>query len=273
MTTTDQLSGLTAEQKENYREKGYVILRGLFDANECDELSQKMVDYHDGRLTDPDYPARPDGNWSRVMNPHLFDELSMNWLIHSKLKNPLEDCLGEKVDGIQSMYFYKGSQQGRHQDQYYLPACFAAWIPLVDVGLFNGTIYVQEGSNKKRLITGADRGFTDTQDPASWTGYNEDVDKLFEQNGLKEVAVDAKKGDVVIFDGTLIHKGGPVENADFFRHVIVNHYIPYAYEGWPFSDWPRFSFDGQKRYSNPPGAVKGLKSMYERASLKMPKGA
>ena len=53
--------------------------------------------------------------------------------------------------------------------------------------------------------------------------------------------------DAVIFDGKLIHRGGPIGVPGSFRHVMANHYIPYDFNGWPYSDWPRYSFDGEKR--------------------------
>ena len=51
------------------------------------------------------------------------------------------------------MYFYKGSEGNRHQDQCPLPGCMAVWLPLVDVNEENGTIYIQPGSHKGELVT------------------------------------------------------------------------------------------------------------------------
>ena len=54
--------------------------------------------------------------------------------------------------------------------------------------------------------------------------------------------------DVLLFHGALIHRGGPIGKPGSLRHVMANHYIPYHFEGWPYKDWPRYSFDGEKRY-------------------------
>jgi len=51
----------------------------------------------------------------------------------------------------------------------------------------------------------------------------------------------------VLFHGGLIHGGGPIGDPGAFRHVMANHYIPYHFDEWPYSDWPRFTFDGVKR--------------------------
>src|SRR6185503_18248296 len=142
--------GLTSEQKSQYADDGFTVLRGLFTAAECDEVIDHMMAVHDGRLKIEGYEPKPD-EWERWFNPHLIDPFALNLLIHPKLRRPLEDCVNGKVDGIQTMYFWKGSEQPRHQDQYYLPTCFSAWMAMVDVGPDNGTIYVQRGSNKKKL--------------------------------------------------------------------------------------------------------------------------
>ena len=53
---------------------------------------------------------------------------------------------------MQTMHFIRGSEHRRHQDQYYLPDCFSAWIPLEDVSQKNGTIFVEPGSHEGDLF-------------------------------------------------------------------------------------------------------------------------
>ena len=44
---------------------------------------------------------------------------------------------------VQAMYFYQGSDQDRHQDQYYLPECISAWMALEPTSPQNGTVWVR----------------------------------------------------------------------------------------------------------------------------------
>jgi len=61
----------------------------------------------------------------------------------------------------------------------------------------------------------------------------------------------ASKGDVVFFDGRLIHRGGPILESGSFRHSWAGHYIPHSYNPWPYEDNPRLrvDFDGVCRFT------------------------
>ena len=61
-------------------------------------------------------PREPD-DWGRTNNQHWYDPKAFALLIDSRLRQPLEDCFEDDVEGIQTMYFYKGSEGRRHQDQ------------------------------------------------------------------------------------------------------------------------------------------------------------
>jgi hypothetical protein len=74
--------------------------------------------------------------------------------------------------------------------------------------------------------------------------YNEAVDELFRRNDLPEEVVRVRRGDVVFFDGVLVHRGGPIGQPGSFRHVLANHYIARG-----LADWPHVSFDGGERFT------------------------
>ena len=88
---------------------------------------------------------------------------------------------------------------------------------------------------------------------AGWD-YNEAVDALFERNAVEEVAVEVRQGDVVFFDGVLVHRGGPILAPGSFRHALANHYIAYGLQEWPHVRWPRVGFDGGERHYPVPQA-------------------
>ena len=68
---------------------------------------------------------------------------------------------------------------------------------------------------------------------------------------MPELAVEANKGDIVFFDGRLIHRGGPIMQEGSFRHSWAGHYIPQSFNPWPYEDNPRLrvSFDGVSRFT------------------------
>ena len=233
--------------RDQFELEGFAVVEGLFSRGECAELITYMNDLHAGRRCLDGFKPREPEDWDRSFNQHWYDPITLGWLIDPRLREPLRICMDDEPEGIQTMYFWQGSEQRRHQDQYYLPACMSAWIPLEDVDESNGTILVQPGSHRRRLILQADR-----EEGGDFEGrdYNDAVDDLFESNDLPEIPVDVSAGDVVFFHGVLVHRGGPIGDVNSTRHVLANHYIPYGFDGWNHS-WERFAFNGGRRFHPP----------------------
>jgi hypothetical protein len=232
---------------DQYRTSGWAVLEEVFSAEECSSFIEHMMDLQAGEKELEGFATREKGDWNRTHNQHWYDEIARQWLIDPQLCEPLRQCLEDEPEGIQTMYFWVGSEQRRHQDQYYLPGCMSAWIALVDVDERNGTIWVQSGSHKGRLLTKDD--FAEGGDFFEWD-YNDAVDELFRRNDLVEEVVRVRRGDVVFFNGTLVHRGGPIGEPGAVRHVLANHYIAKNFAHWPHLRWPRVSFDGSQRFTD-----------------------
>ena len=244
---------LTSVQKEEYQRNGYTIAKSAFDSDECDRFIEYMMDLHAGRKTVEGYPPREPDDWQRTHNRSLHEPVGLEWMLDSRLYQPVRTLLDDEPDAVQSMYFYVGSEQRRHQDAYHLPGCMSAWIALQEVGAWNGSIHVQLGSHKGPLIDKKDFRTDENGKPGPWYGWqHEDAfDALFERNGLPEAAVEASKGDVVFFHGRLIHRGGPILEPGAFRHSFACHYIPQSFNPWPYEALPRLriSFDRVCRFT------------------------
>lgn len=244
---------LTSEHTERFERDGYTIVRGGFDPTECDHFVDYMSDLQAGRQTVEGFAPRAADDWSRLISRNCHHPAGLAWMLDPRLRQPLRTLLGDEPDGVQSMYFYTGSEQRRHQDAFYLPSCMSAWVALGEVGAFNGSIHIQVGSHKGALMEKRDFRLDDEGNPGPWHGWNQDdaFDVLFERNGFPEIAVEASKGDVVFFDGRLIHRGGPILESGSFRHSWAGHYIPHSYNPWPYEDNPRLriNFDGVCRFT------------------------
>ena len=152
---------------------------------------------------------------------------------------------------MQTMHFFVGSQQRRHQDSYYLPSCLSAWIALEPISERNGTIWVQPGSHRGKLLTRADFiGPNGEPAPTFGEHYNDAVDALYESHGVADQPVRVNTGDVVLFDGTLIHRGGPIGEPGSSRHVHACHYVPHDNHDWHYGGWPRISFDHVRHHGH-----------------------
>jgi hypothetical protein len=239
---------LTSTNDEEFERDGFTIVKGAYTAKECDEFVAFMMDLQAGKTSVEGYS--PDGpeDWERLICRNCHNPVSLAWMLDPRLRAPLRRYLGDEPDGIQSMYFFKGTQQGRHQDSFFLPGCMSAWVALQEVGPFNGSVCIQVGSHKKPQIKKED-----FLEGGEWFGYDWDGahDALFERNGLPEIAIEAEKGDMVFFDGGLIHRGGPVTEPGSFRHSWAGHYIPHSFDPWPYESAPRMrvTFDGHARFS------------------------
>ena len=242
-------TGLTPAQKTFYQENGYLVLESVFSQEECQRFVTHMEDLHTGRKQLEGF-FQQDKYGARTFNQHLYDPFVLNLLIHPRLHKPLADCFGGEPEGIQTMHFYEGSEHPLHQDQYYLPDCMSAWMAMVRVDENNGPLIVQPGSNRGKLITKSDVSMTllpeETYELQQHNRYFPAVKQVFRGNGTDAVQVMVNAGDVILFNGKLIHGGAQILKPGTRRHALACHYIPYACENWE-RDWPRFSFDGSRR--------------------------
>ena len=84
------------------------------------------------RIVDPNDPL---ATYPRIMQPHRWDETSLQWLIDLRLNDWLTNLLGQEPYAVQTMFYFKppGARgQALHQDQFYLRVdpgtCVAAWM-------------------------------------------------------------------------------------------------------------------------------------------------
>lgn len=239
-------NALSSTQIAEYEENGFLILRGVFPPSTCDAYRQRMIDLATGAETLQGFAIHEP--YTRTFNQHLYDPACVQWMLHPRLRQPLETLVGGRVEGMQTMHFFRGSQHRHHQDQYYLPECLAVWIPFEDVSERNGTIFIEPGSHRRQLVTKENVPKPAQMDPMQHQHqvYFPAVEKIALESGIDPVLVEIEKGDICIFHGRTIHGGAMPSEPELSRHVLAAHYLPYNAEKWD-RDWPRFSFDGSRR--------------------------
>ncbi|MEU9290184.1 phytanoyl-CoA dioxygenase family protein [Streptomyces sp. NPDC048275] len=228
MTVTD-MSRL--RRFEEFEENGFAIVRGLFTAAEIDELCAEFAALHaagpvpghfEPRASKTGDPADPLHAYPRVMQPHRINALSLRVLLDPRLRDVLETLLGEEVLAAQSMFYFKppGARgQALHQDNFYLRVepgtCVAAWIACEAIDRENGGLEVVPGTHRMDLFC------PEEADPAL-SFVREYVPP---PPGLTAVPVDMEPGDVLFFNGSLVHGSGPNRSADRFRRSFIGHYV------------------------------------------------
>ncbi|MEM7334095.1 MAG: phytanoyl-CoA dioxygenase family protein [Chloroflexota bacterium] len=218
-------------QIDFYNENGYAVVRGMFSTEEVEffkthyeemRVREQAASGHWNNGLDLEKETDPLKIYPRIMQPHRRDEASLNWLTNERINSALTAFLGAEPFAVQTMFYFKppGARgQALHQDQYYLRVqpgtCMAAWMAIDDCDADNGCIRVVPGSQEWPLLclTEADTelSFTDVTVPLP--------------EGEEERPVPMKAGDVLFFNGQIVHGSLPNSTTDRFRRSLIGHYI------------------------------------------------
>lgn len=207
--------------------EGFAVAQGLFSPEEvaffCNHYMEmrKTEQPHDD--TRPDITAAdPLRRYPRLMHPHRHDETSLKWLLDPRLDAAFIDLLGDSPIAVQTMLYFKpaGARgQALHQDNFYLRAapgtCVAAWMALDDCDEENGCMVVVPGSHQLPVLCSVEadlaQSFTDVTVPVP--------------ADMAPVNVEMKAGDVLFFNGSLIHGSFPNRSSSRFRRALIGHYV------------------------------------------------
>jgi ectoine hydroxylase-related dioxygenase (phytanoyl-CoA dioxygenase family) len=212
----------------DYQRQGYAVVPGLFSPEEVARLRDHYMllrqqgeypgDFAGIDLTSTD----PLKKYPRLIHMHRWDETSLRWLLDARIGAWLTLLLGAAPYAVQTMLYFKppGARgQALHQDQYYLRVqpgtCMAAWLALDDCDEENGCMQVVPNSHTLPLLCSIEadttQSFTDVTVPLP--------------EGISPVPVLMQAGDVLFFNGQLIHGSSPNSSTERFRRALIGHYI------------------------------------------------
>ncbi len=231
---TTMLESLT----EQFDNDGYAIAHGLFSAEEVAELRDTfMAQNADGPVEGLSEIRRgPDGYsaddplsfYPRMMHPHHHLDkpvgpLALKRMLDSRLHAPLQAMMKDEPAAVQSMFYFKpaGARgQDLHQDNFYLRVkpgtCCAMWLAIDDADMENGGMVVVPGTQDMEVVcpepTDKTQFFTDHHVPVP--------------PGKEVASITLKAGDVLFFNGSVIHGSYPNKSKDRFRRAFICHYVP-----------------------------------------------
>ncbi|WP_219471438.1 phytanoyl-CoA dioxygenase family protein [Nonomuraea rhizosphaerae] len=214
----------------DFHDRGFVLIPGLLAAEEVTELREEFMALHargpiPGHFApkpqDPGLPYDILRDYPRVMHPHQVNDVALRYLLDARIAAVLRELLGEEPIAAQSMFYFKppGARgQALHQDNFYLKVepgtCVAAWVALDPVDRANGGLEVVPGTHLMDLFcpeeADSDVSFTTEYVPPP--------------PGLERVPVDMSPGDVLFFNGSLVHGSEPNSTPDRFRRSFICHY-------------------------------------------------
>jgi len=231
------LSHLTPEQLDAFARDGYFVAEQAITPAEVDEARETFTTYgeagpvegvsegHAANYADAD----PLKRWPRMLHPHRQPDtpagsLALKYMLDPRVAGPVSDLLGDQAVAAQSMFYFKppGARgQGPHQDNLFLRVspgtCMAAWMAVDDCDEDNGCLFVAPGTQDMEVLC-PDVDAPDRE--MFFTGGGISV----EGRRLRQVPL--KAGDVLYFNGSIVHGSFPNTTADRFRRSLIYHYIP-----------------------------------------------
>ena len=205
--------------------QGYTVARGLFSLDEVQHLRQHFLMINQEHRRDADNiadPSDPLALYPRVMQPHRWDETSLHWMIDARLNDWLTHILGREPFAVQTMFYFKppGARgHALHQDQFYLRVdpgtCVAAWMAVDRCDEDNGCLRVVPGTHDIPVLCSVD-----ADSDVSFSG-----DTVELPPGMEAVPLIMEPGDVLFFNGQLVHGSYPNSSEDRFRCALIGHYI------------------------------------------------
>jgi phytanoyl-CoA hydroxylase len=218
---------VATEHIEQFRREGYVIARGLFSKQEADFYIDHYMRLREASSYPGDFSGvDPTSNdplkrYPRMIHMHRWDEVSLKWLIDPRLNEWLTALLGTEPYAAQTMLYFKppGARgQALHQDNFYLRVqpgtCMAAWMALDPCDEENGCLMVVPGTHNLPILCTIPADTTE-----SFTNIAVPVPK-----DLPIVPAVMEPGDVLFFNGSLVHGSYPNRSTNRFRRSLIGHY-------------------------------------------------
>ena len=216
------------EPVSHFKQHGYALVQGLFSQTEVENLVNHYMKLRQEGSYEGDFAGvnandyDPLKKYPRMIHMHRWDETSLKWMIDPRLDSYMKAFLGESPFAVQTMLYFKppGSRgQALHQDNYYLQVqpgtCIAAWMALDDCDESNGCLQVVPGTHETPELcpekADLTESFTDVTVPLA--------------EGMRSKAMLMKAGDVLFFNGQLIHGSFPNTTPNRFRRSLIGHYI------------------------------------------------
>ena len=223
------MQGTGEDAATAYGREGYALVRGLFTAGECAAYRDHYMalraegprpgDHAGVDLSSSD-PLR---KFPRMIHMHRWDQTSRDWLLSDRLYDVLTALVaGVEPWAVQTMLYFKPPRargQALHQDQYYFRirpgTSVAAWMALDPSDEETGCIQVVPGTQGTPVLctrkADTTRSFTDVEVPLP--------------DGLAPLSVEMEPGDVLFFNGSIVHGSGVNRSPSRFRRALIGHYI------------------------------------------------
>ena len=221
---------LTADEKRQFSELGYVSRMPLFDASAVTRLQHRFHELV--RLLLPDVDISGVNNWHKA-NRWVYD------LCHTPaILDYVEDLLGPNFFHWAASFFCKhpgdSTEVPWHQDAQYWPLhphkSVTVWLAFFDADEANGAMCVVPGSHRQGELA------HQVVEGEHYMLPQQVVDSAFDRD--KVVSLNLQAGEISLHNDALIH-GSPANRSDRMRAGLTMRYSPTDVE-CDLSVWPTF---------------------------------
>lgn len=208
--------------KEFFEENGYLIIEKAIDDSLLDAYEKEWDRDNLGNRNEFGLLTGWDGHSSYLEHDSIKDILC-----NEKINNIFSE-LGKGLALHSSRTFGTSTEMPWHHDSV-LPNDIAAdnyigvWVAIEDVSEESGPFEFIPGSHKWEIDF---KEAYKVEEIGSFQGDygNFDIASEIEKRDAEQILFLAKKGDVIIWHGRLVHRGRPMSNYSITRKALIGHY-------------------------------------------------
>lgn len=267
---------ITDEQLHLWHESGYLILEGFCSDDEIDAVQSSFREAwarapHEivvdnlisGRRSRMDQltDEERDALFFKVNDLYLTFPEVREVVLGERISAILVELLGDSPVLCNTLNLLRSSQQDDHVDSIYMTPrtphkLVATWMALQDAHPDAGMLRYYEGSHRIPLHTFSDGTYHSIKSEMDdWEAHYK---AQIEQLGLAPKTFAARRGDLFIWHGDLLHGGGIVNDPDLTRDSLVSHF--YALEDANAQNLNLHSLNSGYWWERPPQEVPGEES-------------
>ena len=211
----------------SWHKNGYLIWERFLDEETVDAVNNEIDGLLEKKEVDFNYTNR------KIFNAYHQSYTIRKIIKEKRLLELLSFILDKKVLPFQTINFLKGSEQLPHADSIHMSTfpqgyLIAAWFALEDISAEQGPLCYFPESHRLPYITNSDYANTSNRfmlDGDANKKYEAVAASVIQKHAFQKEIFLAKKGDVLIWHGNLIHGGEPMLNKELTRKSFVVHYF------------------------------------------------
>ncbi|GIQ69364.1 phytanoyl-CoA dioxygenase family protein [Xylanibacillus composti] len=215
------------QDRQQFDEQGYLIVKGVYSKRELDELHQEYVKIWTelmalGKIRQNRERPLESLFPNRLRDFHRDNPVITAFMLKQEAIAILESLLGEEPLAIQSNYYFKppGTKGlGFHQDNAHIgiepDTSYAMWVSIDATDGENGSLFFVPGTHKLGLAPSE-------VVPGSSNAYSSEI--LRKPDGYQRIQVETEPGDVVLFNGNMYHGSSKNVSSYRYRRSFVTHF-------------------------------------------------